>query len=276
MDSIKCKPKLLIISKPLEEVESLRNALSGTFEVLPVQCSEVNAVSMLFFEVPAVAVINMSLKDIDPISVIERIKRSEYFYNVQIFLLANSVNASMQSVMQEYDAQACFDLKMPTEEIAARIIGIYADFLDSSSNNGISSICDKLDVDIFINDSYQSFANARSVLNGLIIPLGFSPQLVGTKYLMYILTAKCCGSQMSLNNIYAFVADKFNTTPKAVERSVRYAIERAWMVGDIALQFKIFGYSVDAGRGKPTNSEFVARLSECITPIYSSSPVRGD
>lgn len=266
MDSVKCKPKLLIISNPLKQIEPLRDALSGTFDVLPAPTGAA-AASMLFAQTPAVVVIDMMLEDMDPISIMERIKRSDYFYNVQIFLIANKVNASIQGVMREYGAQACFDINMPAEEIAARIVGVYADFLDSVSSSGFRSIGEKLNIDIFISDSYKTFTNAQSVLKGLIIPLGFSPQLVGTKYLMYMLMIKCSGLRMSLNSIYSFIADKFNTTPKAVERAVRYSIERAWMIGDITMQFKIFGYSVDAGRGKPTNSEFIARLCECITPI---------
>ena len=65
--------------------------------------------------------------------------------------------------------------------------------------------------------------------------------------------------------IYPKIAEHFNTTPSCVERAIRHAIEVAWDRGDIESQNLLFGYSVSSGKGKPTNSEFIAILADSLT-----------
>ena len=55
---------------------------------------------------------------------------------------------------------------------------------------------------------------------------------------------------------------KFNTTPSRVERAIRHAIEVAWGRGEPAVVENIFGYTVSASKGKPTNSEFIAMIAD--------------
>ena len=50
------------------------------------------------------------------------------------------------------------------------------------------------------------------------------------------------------------------TTPSRVERAIRHAIEVAWGRGDGETVESIFGYTVFASKGKPTNSEFIAMI----------------
>ena len=55
---------------------------------------------------------------------------------------------------------------------------------------------------------------------------------------------------------------KFNTTPSRVERAIRHAIEVAWDRGDVDVLNSYFGYTIQNSRGKPTNSEFIAMISD--------------
>ena len=55
---------------------------------------------------------------------------------------------------------------------------------------------------------------------------------------------------------------KFKTTPSRVERAIRYAIEVAWGRGQQEAVEGIFGYTVSASKGKPTNSEFIAMIAD--------------
>lgn len=55
---------------------------------------------------------------------------------------------------------------------------------------------------------------------------------------------------------------KFTTTPSRVERAIRHAIEVAWGRGEVDLMENIFGYTVSAAKGKPTNSEFIAMIAD--------------
>lgn len=62
--------------------------------------------------------------------------------------------------------------------------------------------------------------------------------------------------------LYPSIAKKFNTTASRVERAIRHAIEVAWSRGQVDTINRIFGYTVSNGKGKPTNSEFIAMVAD--------------
>ena len=64
--------------------------------------------------------------------------------------------------------------------------------------------------------------------------------------------------------LYPGIAKKFDTTPSRVERAIRHAIEVAWSRGKMDTIDELFGYTVSTGKGKPTNSEFVALIADKI------------
>jgi len=68
--------------------------------------------------------------------------------------------------------------------------------------------------------------------------------------------------------LYPSVAKKYQTTTSRVERAIRHAIEVAWDRGDIDTLNSYFGYTIEQGRGKPTNSEFIAMISDNLRLKY--------
>ena len=64
--------------------------------------------------------------------------------------------------------------------------------------------------------------------------------------------------------LYPEVAKRYHTTPSRVERAIRHAIEVAWDRGDLETLQRFFGYTVSNAKGKPTNSEFIAMISDRI------------
>ena len=62
--------------------------------------------------------------------------------------------------------------------------------------------------------------------------------------------------------LYPTVAKKYQTTSSRVERAIRHAIEVAWSRGKLDTLDELFGYTVSTGKGKPTNSEFIAMISD--------------
>lgn len=62
--------------------------------------------------------------------------------------------------------------------------------------------------------------------------------------------------------LYPSVAKKYETTSSRVERAIRHAIEVAWDRGDVDVLNSYFGYTIHNGRGKPTNSEFIAMIAD--------------
>lgn len=62
--------------------------------------------------------------------------------------------------------------------------------------------------------------------------------------------------------LYPSVAKRYETTSSRVERAIRHAIEVAWDRGDVDVLNSYFGYTIHNTRGKPTNSEFIAMISD--------------
>ncbi len=62
--------------------------------------------------------------------------------------------------------------------------------------------------------------------------------------------------------LYPGVAKEFATTSSRVERAIRHAIEVAWDRGDVDMLGSLFGYTIQGGKGKPTNSEFIAMIAD--------------
>ena len=64
--------------------------------------------------------------------------------------------------------------------------------------------------------------------------------------------------------LYPTIAKMHQTTASRVERAIRHAIEVAWSRGKLDTLDELFGYTVSNGKGKPTNSEFIALIADTI------------
>ena len=71
-------------------------------------------------------------------------------------------------------------------------------------------------------------------------------------------------------SLYPSVASKFQTTSSRVERAIRHAIEIAWDRGNVEILNSFFGYTVNTSKGKPTNSEFIALITDKLRLQYKS------
>ena len=68
--------------------------------------------------------------------------------------------------------------------------------------------------------------------------------------------------------LYPTIAKKYDTTTSRVERAIRHAIEVAWSRGRMETIDALFGYTINHGKGKPTNSEFIALITDKIRLDY--------
>ena len=68
--------------------------------------------------------------------------------------------------------------------------------------------------------------------------------------------------------LYPTIARNYKTTSSRVERAIRHAIEVAWSRGRMETIEELFGYTVNSGKGKPTNSEFIALIADKIRLEY--------
>ena len=70
--------------------------------------------------------------------------------------------------------------------------------------------------------------------------------------------------------LYPTIAKRHQTTSSRVERAIRHAIEVAWSRGKLDTLDDLFGYTVSNGKGKPTNSEFIALIADTIRLEYKN------
>ncbi|MBQ8230937.1 MAG: sporulation initiation factor Spo0A C-terminal domain-containing protein [Lachnospiraceae bacterium] len=105
----------------------------------------------------------------------------------------------------------------------------------------------------------------------MIHEIGVPAHIKGYQYLReaIIMSVEDPGMISSITKIlYPTIAKKFQTTPSRVERAIRHAIEVAWSRGRMETLDALFGYTINTGKGKPTNSEFIALISDKIRLKY--------
>lgn len=111
-----------------------------------------------------------------------------------------------------------------------------------------------------------SFDTRYDIAQTLLTRLGM-PQLLGRESIALgavYLSALPQPVPPAQHWLYPLLAEKQHTSPTAVERRIRNVIESTWLHGDLQAQSELFGFTVSAERGKPTNAEFLSLLSEHI------------
>lgn len=105
----------------------------------------------------------------------------------------------------------------------------------------------------------------------MIHEIGVPAHIKGYQYLREAIMMSVEDGEM-LNSItkilYPTIAKKYQTTSSRVERAIRHAIEVAWSRGKMETLDALFGYTISIGKGKPTNSEFIALIADRIRLRY--------
>ena len=107
--------------------------------------------------------------------------------------------------------------------------------------------------------------NIEALVTNVIHEVGVPAHIKGYQYLreaiMMVVDDIEVINQIT-KTLYPRIADKYRTTPSRVERAIRHAIEVAWGRGQQEAVENIFGYTISAQKGKPTNSEFIAMIAD--------------
>ncbi len=109
------------------------------------------------------------------------------------------------------------------------------------------------------------------VVTEMIHQLGVPAHIKGYHYLRAAILASIDDQgllESVTKQLYPTVAKQFETTSSRVERAIRHAIEIAWDRGDLDTINSFFGYTVNNCKGKPTNSEFIALLTDKLRLQY--------
>lgn len=113
--------------------------------------------------------------------------------------------------------------------------------------------------------------NLERDVTDMIHEIGVPAHIKGYQYLreaimMSVEDAEMLGSITKV--LYPTIAKKYQTTASRVERAIRHAIEVAWSRGRMETLDAMFGYTINTGKGKPTNSEFIALIADKIRLQY--------
>ena len=113
--------------------------------------------------------------------------------------------------------------------------------------------------------------NLEADVTEIIHEIGVPAHIKGYQYLRDAIVMSVNDMDM-LNSITKnFISDhckKYQTTSSRVERAIRHAIEVAWSRGKMDTIDEMFGYTIHNGKGKPTNSEFIALITDRIRLEY--------
>ena len=118
----------------------------------------------------------------------------------------------------------------------------------------------------------------KEIITNIIKELGIPANLSGYHYIR-------CAVELLIDDIvliksitkvvYPMVAKRFDVTPTRAERAIRHAIELGWSRANEDMLMRLFGYSISADKGKPTNSEFLATVADYILMTYAHPTEKG-
>ena len=114
-------------------------------------------------------------------------------------------------------------------------------------------------------DNHNQDIDLQVTVSEIMHQIGVPAHIKGYQYLREAIVLSINDREMmsSVTKVlYPTVAKMFSTTSSRVERAIRHAIEVAWDRGDIDVLSSYFGYTIQNTRGKPTNSEFIAMISD--------------
>ena len=225
------------------------------------------AIEMITNTSPDVVLLDVIMPHLDGIGVLEQMNMIKLNKKpICIMLSAVGQDKVTQRAIElgaEYYVVKPFDIDL----LITRIREL-KNYKPSSQNNNFISreigISKQQYIDI-PNNSANKEENIEALVTNVIHEVGVPAHIKGYQYLREAII-------MVINDIdvinqitkclYPQIANKFHTTPSRVERAIRHAIEVAWGRGEQKTVENIFGYTISAAKGKPTNSEFIAMISD--------------
>lgn len=131
--------------------------------------------------------------------------------------------------------------------------------------------CEKRNDELSLQVPYIREGDLENRVTNLLHEIGIPAHIKGYHYLRdsIIMAVQDMDVLNAITKVlYPTVAKRYQTTSSRVERAIRHAIEVAWNRGKLDTLDELFGYTVSTGKGKPTNSEFVALIADTIQLEY--------
>ena len=244
------KIKVVIVDCNTEYATKLKTAFSTyeDIEIAGVEEDGLKGEKTIREKSPDVVILDMILPGLDGIGIMQKTyeRRPKFIMLSSIKkeeIIANAINSGAEYYM----------IKPVDNDIVIDRVRQMVDSDILAQNAKITDIREKLEVDL------------ESKVTGVIHEVGVPAHIKGYQYLReaIIMTVNNMDLINSITKqLYPTVAKRYNTTPSRVERAIRHAIEVAWDRGDPDVLNSFFGYTIASGKGKPTNSEFIAMIAD--------------
>ena len=225
--------------------EELRNA---GFDPVKETTNGKEAVKFAASLKPDAVILDLVLPGMDGASVINEISLQQKQAKPVFIVTASAYNPAMLSEAMSAGADFCLMKPCDYKAIIAKL------------NKAFST-----PKAMHMSDTSSLNNDLETQITGIIHQIGVPAHIKGYQYLR-------CAIKMTVENadlinsitkeLYPSVAKAYGTTSSRVERAIRHAIEVAWDRGDVDVINSYFGYTVQSQRGKPTNSEFIALISD--------------
>ena len=233
-------------------------------EIIGMAKDGVEALDIIKEKEPDVAILDVIMPHLDGLGVLERVNRSSNFNKKPICIMLSAVGqdkitGKAIALGAEYYVVKPFDIELLIQRIRE-----IKNFRPNNVNDFIMKEQPRKAPYVNINTS-KGEENLEALVTNIIHGVGVPAHIKGYQYLreaiMMVVNDIDVINQIT-KSLYPQIAQKFCTTPSRVERAIRHAIEVAWGRGEVDLMENIFGYTVSAAKGKPTNSEFIAMIAD--------------
>lgn len=245
------KIRVVLASEGNEFGNNCQNILSSYgFEVTLISKDGAQLLNCLNKEKADVVVMDAFMVNLDALAVLKKLKSDNRFKDMLVMVVSGVSNQRFEQEILENGADYYFLKPFDTSMMAERIIQMTGWGKDKSLKSVNSSKADS-DLQVIVSD--------------IMHQIGVPAHIKGYQYLREAIILSVSDNEM-MNSVtkllYPTVAKTFSTTPSRVERAIRHAIEVAWDRGDVDVLNSYFGYTIQSTRGKPTNSEFIAMISD--------------
>lgn len=211
-------------------------------------------VKMLQKTKPDVIIADVFMPGLDILGVLNSLKDVEPANRPMVMAMSSFDNQRLEKETLNAGASYYFLRPFDMNMMAQRIIQL------SDWKNQVSPLLIK-------KDNVVTDTQLELRITEIIHEIGIPAHIKGYQYIRYSIMLAVKDETIIgsiTKTLYPTVAKKHNTTSSRVERAIRHAIEVAWDRGDIDTLNAYFGYTVQNNKGKPTNSEFIAMISDKI------------